>query len=405
MMKENWNRLLHSSLGDLARGKTSDYVMPGFWTSFWSQRRARPMRAPGVLKQLHVFYIINLLARIVRSNAPLAPGLLAASASAPSWMLGKSLHKLSHDVEHGFSLAQAVRRQPKMFPPLYADLVEAGEQTGALEDTLNRIMEDMTAKDQASHDTKKLLVYFSVMLMAFAAFAFFLNVKVMPVFFEIAWDVDVPADYKPYGPFLLAQRLTDYAHPLVIAPLIVGIVLFLLCALPHPGRLFYRAHAVRRALSETALRIPLVRRLIKNRNLAKSLTIFAQLTEAGFPLDDALDHVVRSDISPTFSHVFGRVCNRIRKGTPLTQALQSEEPFLPKSLAVAAANAEFHGDLPGALRNLAEFYHKKSMKQTKMITPLLMPVLILTLGALVFSQYFSVFAAIINMSEMIMGGM
>ncbi|HUW60000.1 MAG TPA: type II secretion system F family protein [Candidatus Bathyarchaeia archaeon] len=402
-MKTDWYAILHSSLGDLARGKTSEFLQPRIFVR--GKRHKRPLRAPRMLKRMRAFYVISLLARLVKVNAPLAQGLAATSPSAPSWGLSKTLYVLSRDLEKGLSLDDAMRRQPSVFPSLYADLVQAGQKSGSLEQTLNRIMDDMTDKRSVAREIKGFLLYFAAMLFGFVFFSAFLHTKVMPVFYEMNHELEVPGDYAPWNVYQVAAAVGAYWAWYTAGAAILAVVVLLLILPSRFGHRFRLPRSLQRLASQIGLRVPLVGRLVKSANIATSTQMLAQLVEAGVPLDDALDDVAAASITPAFSKAFRRMRNKIRQGAQFSKALESESPLFPKSFSVAAANAEYHGDLAGALKNLAAFYRTKAFRQLKMVKPMLMPFLILILGGLVFTQYFGIFAGAINISEMIMGGM
>lgn len=397
-MKKDWYTILHSSLGDLAHGKTSEFLQPRM---FLRGKKQTTVKAPRLLKRMRVFYIISLLARLVKANAPLAQGLAAASPSAPSWGLGRALYTLSCDLEKGLSLDQAMRRQPNIFPHIYADLVEAGQKTGTLEQTLTRIMNDMTDSKTIARELKGLLSYFAVVLLIFVAFSLFINARVLPVFDEIARD----ADYVPWKTYQLSLVVRAYWTWYTAGAGIVAATLIMLGALSRLGRRFGLPRRMQRLVSLIGLHLPLLGRLVKSANVATSTQMLAQLVEAGIPLDAALGELAEASLNPAFAAAFRRMRDKIRQGSPLSQAAEAEARLLPKSFAVAAANAEYHGDLPGALQNLTVFYRARAFKQMKMVKPVLMPFLILILGGLVLTQYFGTFVAAINMGEVIMGGM
>jgi len=402
MMKKDWHTIFHSSLGDLAHGRTSEFLQPRL---FVRGEKKSAIKAPRMLKRMRVFYIISLLARLVKANAPLAQGLAAASASAPSWGLGRALYTLSRDLEKGLSLDQAMRRQPSVFPPLYADLVEAGQKSGSLEQTFGRIMNDMNDQRTVAREIKGLMSYFAVVLWIFALFSLFLNVKVMPVFLEIARELEPPAGRDLWGVFQMAVTMRSYWEWYTGGAFIVAVLVVVLIMPARFGHRFAHPRGLQRLAGQIGLRLPLLGRLVKSANIATSTQMFAQLVEAGVPLDAALDELAEASINPSFASTFRRMRDKIRQGAPLSQAAESETRLLPKSFAVAAANAEYHGDLPGALRNLAVFYRARAFRQMKMVKPVLMPVLIFILGGLVFTQYAGTFVAVINMGEVIMGGM
>ena len=401
-MKKDWHTIFHSSLGDLAHGRTSEFLQPRL---FVRGEKKSAIKAPRMLKRMRVFYIISLLARLVKANAPLAQGLAAASASAPSWGLGRALYTLSRDLEKGLSLDQAMRRQPAVFPPIYADLVEAGQKTGTLEQTFTRIMNDMTDKRTVARELKGLMAYFAVILLVFVVFSLFLNARVLPFFDEIAREIDVPAGYVPWRTYQVSLVIRSYWVWYTAGAGIVAAILVVLGALSRFGGRFALPRRIQRLVSQIGLRLPLLGRLVKSANIATSTQMFAQLVEAGVPLDAALDELAEASINPSFASTFRRMRDKIRQGAPLSQAAESETRLLPKSFGAAAANAEYHGDLPGALRNLAVFYRARAFRQMKMVKPVLMPVLIFILGGLVFTQYAGTFVAVINMGEVIMGGM
>ncbi|MCX5771612.1 MAG: type II secretion system F family protein, partial [Candidatus Hydrogenedentes bacterium] len=362
MMKKDWYTILHSSLGDLARGRTSEFLQPRL---FVRGEKKSAIKVPRMLKGMRVFYIISLLTRLVKANAPLAQGLAAASASAPSWGLGRALYTLSRDLEKGLSLDEAMRRQPSVFPRIYADLVEAGQKSGSLEQTLTRIMDDMTDKKAVAREVKGLMSYFAIVLLIFVTFSMFLNIKVLPVFYEIERAIEVSGDYAPWRIYEISVMMRGYWEWYTAGAGVLAVIVILLIAPSRFGHRFRLPRGLQRLASEIGLHVPLVGRLVKSANIATSTAMLAQLVEAGVRLDAGLDELAKASITPAFAGAFRRMRDKIRQGASFSQAVESESRLLPKSFAISAANAEYHGDLPGALRNLADFYRAKAFRQMK----------------------------------------
>lgn len=395
----NWHSILHSRLSDLLRGRTSEYLHPF--------RFPRPSfrlitTAPRLIRRLNLFNLISLLARIVKCNAPLPQGIAAAAAGTPSWRLGYVLNGLSHDLESGLSLAQAMRRNPGVFPPLYADLVEAGERTGTLDQTLDRIMASIVERRVIRRDLRSLMFYVAIVLSLFTLFSWFLYVKVVPVFLEINHEMGAPTHFRPY---VISRAIVNHAELLLTSSGVVALAIFAGLIGTRFFALFRRLRPLRRIGGFIALRLPLVKRLVRNSNMANATQMLAQLTEAGYPLDDALEKVASGNLNPAFNAAFLRMRDAIRQGAPLAKAADAETRLLPKSFPAIAAIADYSGDLPGALGHLAGLYRAQACRQMQMVTPVLLPVMVIALAALAFTTYFAIFALTVSMAEAVMASM
>jgi len=112
------------------------------------------------------------------------------------------LVRLRDLLNEGLDLSAAMRRLPRFFPQFYADMVEAGEQTGRMEDCLAELCEDAGADLKVQRQIRGALLYLGIIGFVQIVIMTFLMIKVVPVFFEIHEEFGSPSVYTPFFNFV-----------------------------------------------------------------------------------------------------------------------------------------------------------------------------------------------------------
>jgi general secretion pathway protein F len=171
----------------------------------------------------------------------------------------------------------------------------------------------------------------------------------------------------------LSDFFAAWWYWLVIAALLAAAVLFRLASVP----------AGRQWLDSLKLRIPLMRRMLLYSDLSRYSRTLALLVDAGISIDRALalaSSTVRNRVLRL--QLEGARDSTIRQGRALSEGLR-RAPDVPPFLVNLVAVGEEGGRLPEALTDVAVFYEKELDQQGRLVTSLLEPILILTVGALV----------------------
>ena len=375
--KSTFWKLLTTDVGRAGGGrKPGKYKGPRLWSEF---RR-------GALLQ-----VTNILFALVKTNFPLVDGLHMSSLEARSRRVRPVLESLAQSLSVGFTLADAMAAQTRFFPKWYVDLVRAAEETGGLPNTLDRISNRLRQDSQ-----QFFLIAFAVIIVVSEALMIFgivnfLIMFVFPTFSEIFEDFENVSD----SAFQQIVMGTDFLYmsplPWQLMPVVCGAIVFFVV-------LYRKVDAFRALMTRIALSLPIVRRIARDTRLSHASQVLAQLLRARIPMDAALESAATADIGPYHRRAFVRVANRVREGSTLADGMENE-PAFSKAYTAQIRLAELAEDLPGVLESLSERYRDIARQRKEIAIQLVLPVFVLTLGAITLAIELAVFSGIVSLSE------
>jgi len=275
-------------------------------------------------------------------------------------------------VKGGTALSDAMASHPAFFPPLYTATVRAGEQSGALVDVLKRFI----AYQKRMLTVRRKLVT----ALAYPVFLVLALVGVMALFFLyiIPNFTQMYSDQAGSLPFLtlLLIKFTDIVStgaPVILAGLVAGgIGLYL----------GYRSEAGRQALDSIMLRIPLVRTLIIQYIMAQLTRTLATVLRGGIPLVQAMDTTAGVIGNRIIARRLMESRELLTEGVNLADAMERTK-LAPDMTVRMIEVGESSGDLPQMLEDVADFYEQEVENRLTMLTTMIEPVLMLTMGIVI----------------------
>lgn len=382
----NWREILRMDLRVLLRGGRA-YA---FWAS-WRGPARKLQRLRDATRQLRA---------VVHAGVDHVGGLEALAADAPDREVGHLYRALAQDIASGLTFAQAMRKRPRFFPRYYCDLVEAGENTGALEQTLAELDEYLERNGLVRREIQGFWTYPLAVLTIQACIVTFLLVKVVPVFTEI---------FKEFGwlsmpKMALLNAMSTFAqahwpHLLAIAAcVVVGYVLV--------WRLIRARGLFDELLGRFVAAVPMLRALVVKRHLAHVARVLDKLLAASVPVPEALDDAAASDVNPMYARLLRRLKRRTEQGETLQTAMEPESrALLPLSFRGIVSVGESSGLLPQALGRIAGFYEREARKTLRMLGGLLEPLSIGLLAGVTLLITSAVFEALVGIMTVLMDEM
>lgn len=293
-------------------------------------------------------------------------------------------------VLEGQSLARAIEAFPHAFPDLYQHLVDAGEQSGQLDQVLDRLA-DYTEDRQALRQ-KVLLAFIYPGLVTSVAIVIvgFLLINVVP---------QVTRVFENTGQTLpLVTRVLMTTSDFVRAGgvwWLIGIALMFLVA-----RVALRNAHVRRRWHGLLLKLPLVGRLVRGINGARFASTLGILTSSGIPLLQAMQSAVLVVTNLPMRAAVEEALRQVREGAGLAHAMGKAKLFPPLVIHLIGSG-EASGNLDIMLARAAETQTRELENWVKALTALLEPVMILIVGAIVGFIVLAMLLPIFEMNQLI----
>jgi type II secretory pathway component PulF len=335
----------------------------------------------------------------------------------------------------GLDLSAAMRRLPRFFPQFYADMVEAGEQTGRMDACLAELCADTQTDLKVQRQIRGTVLYLGIVGLVMLVIMTFLMIKVVPVFFEIEKEFGTkshvpfisgvialtdtitspgggpihrsPSTQKP-GQQKLATRAGLAAQHIsipAITPLviIVGVITFFLWRLYRKRRRGFSS----RPLSSLFLLLPGFRGMVMQDNFTVITGTLEKLLCAGVPLDRAVEKASAGDVNPVYSRMLRRVHKRILEGESLVAAFQQASGGLlvPASFTSLVAVGEQSGMLPEALAYLHTFYRTQADIRARILVDTIKPFGVMLMGLVVMLFLRDTFTLLVGLTESVLAWM
>lgn len=345
----------------------------------------RPWRWQAKLSSKTVSLILRQLATLIHAGVPLltAMELLAKSQEQP--LATQTLLQIRSDLQMGSSLAQSMRQHPELFDALTCTLVAAGEQSGLLDQMLERIAGYHEKMQAIQGKVRSALAYPIAILGIAIAVSILLLWLVVPAFEQSFSSFGAAL---PWPTRLMIDGSNGLrAHGLLIlgASTIGTSVLY---------REWRKNTAWQARTDDWLLRLPLLGDLFRKAALARWSQTLSSLISAGIPLLDALTPAGDTTRQQRFKSATRKICQQLQQGASLSAAMRQHPIFGALPVQMVAIGEE-SGALDDMLRKVAAIYEREVNDRVSMLSsllePLMMVVLGLIIGGMVIAMYLPIF--------------
>lgn len=328
------------------------------------------------------------LATLVGAGIPLFESLNALIEQLEKESLKRAVTAVREQVREGISFAKALEQHPTIFPPLYVNMVRAGEASGTLEAVLDRLTHFMESQAKLKGKVVGALAYPGLMVIIGVTLISVLMVAVVP---------NVKAIFQSVG-----QALPWYTELLIFTSDMAASYWWLAMLLGTAGGwLFKRWKSTpvgRLRWDSFLLGIPLFGKLIQMLSVARFSRTLATLLSAGVALLTAMD-IVRSVLgNAALEKVVSDAIGSIREGQSIADPLKRSGRF-PPMVTHMIAIGEKSGQLEQMLENVADAYDAAVETRVQMLTSLLEPLMIVVMGGAVGFIAMAILMPLIQMSS------
>ena len=314
------------------------------------------------------------LATMIQSGMSLLRALYVLEEQARSDKFREALTSIRMDVEAGIALSEALKRYPTIFNALYTAMVGAGEAGGILEETLERVADQLEKDDSLRRQIKAALMY-PILISTFAVIVLLALVAfLVPVFEKV---------FKEFGGHLpaITQFTVDFSHIVTGAPyLIVGGAVGVVVGF----RKWKKSSRGAQQWDRFKLKVPWkIGDLVQKVALARFARTFSALIGAGVPMLQAIDITGRTSGNSVIEKAMDAVGESVRGGGSLTTPMRAEPTAFPIMVTQMIAVGEETGALEQMLSKIADFYEDEVAAGLKALTSILEPLMIILVGAIV----------------------
>jgi type IV pilus assembly protein PilC len=347
------------------------------------------------IKTSDIAVFARQLATMLKAGVPLVQAFDIVGSGHSNPNMTKLIMAIKADVEAGGTLANALRPHHMQFDDLFVNLVDAGEQSGALETLLEKIATYKEKTEALKTKIKKAMTYpISVLVVAVVVTAILL-IFVVPTFADMfgSFGAELPAFTQ------MVVGLSDFVIEWgwLIAIIIFGTITGLIQAKK-------RSPAFREKLDQLYLKLPLVGSLTRSSAVARFSRTLATMFSAGVPLVEAMVSVAGASGNSVYKKEILRVRDDIASGSTLQSSLSQNKDLFPNMLVQMVGIGEESGALDDMLSKVAEYFETEVDtlvdNLTALMEPMIMAFLAVVIGGLVIAMYLPVF----KMGEIVGGG-
>jgi general secretion pathway protein F len=347
-------------------------------------------RAGGRLGSTDVALALRQLATLVRSGLPLEQALLAVSQQTHKERVRRIMRGLRIRIREGHSLAESLRHFRRSFPEILSATVEAGEQSGHLDEVLERLADYAERREQLRQKIMVALLYPLFLTVIAAAVVGGLLAYVVPQVLAVFEDLGGELPLLTRGLIFVTGALRVGGVYLLALAAIVVVALVLA----------FRLEAVRLAGDRLLLRIPFLSYLIRGVNAARLTRSLSVMVGSGVPLVEALRVAGNVVSNRPMRAAVARVAERLREGASFGVALREGDIFPPVTLHLIASG-EASGDLAGMLERSAANQERELESLASALTSVVEPALILIVGGLILLIVLAILMPIFELNRLI----
>jgi len=336
--------------------------------------------------QLLVF--TEQLAHLLQAGMTLDEGLSILEKRLKQPRVQQMTHALHQALVDGRSFSQALSELPRIFPPLYVNLVAAGEASGALPQILLRVVKHLMQAKELRDRVQQALIYPAFLALAGAVLVTIFITFMVP---QLSGFMAQTGGALPLPTRILLQihhAITGYWW----VALLIGISAII------GFRALVRTDEGRIGWDRFRLMIPGYGRVIRHRYYAQFSRTLGTLMENGIPLLRSLDLVTEIAGNRFLELKLGDVRKAVIDGATLSAALQEQKLF-PDLFTDMMAVGEQTGHFAETMQAIADVYERELDKTVDLISQLIPPVIIVVIAVLVGLVVFSILSAVFEMTH------
>lgn len=325
------------------------------------------------------------MATMMKAGVPLLQSFDIIAEGFDNPNMRKLVDEVKQEVAAGNSLAASLRKKPQYFDDLYCNLVESGEQSGALETLLDRIATYKEKTESLKAKVKKAMIYPVAVIVVAIVVSAILLIKVVPQFQEVfsSFGAELPAfTMMVIG---LSELLQEWWF--IVLLLMFGTAFLLKEA--HK-----RSEKFRDWVDRSVLRLPIIGDILFKSAVARFARTLSTTFAAGVPLVDALDSVAGATGNVVFRNATNKIKSDVSTGMQLNFSMRTTGIF-PSMAVQMTAIGEESGALDDMLGKVASFYEEEVDNKvdglTSLMEPMIMAVLGVLIGGLIIAMYLPIF--------------
>jgi type IV pilus assembly protein PilC len=349
------------------------------------KKQSQAFKAGGKVNAGDIAIFSRQLATMLGAGIPLVQAFEIVGNGHEKPSMQKLILDIKADIEGGTSLHEALAKHPLYFDNLFVNLVEAGEQAGALESLLDKVATYKEKTEALKKKVKKALFYPAAVMVVAVIVTIILLVFVIPQFESLfkGFGADLPA----FTQFVINISRFVQANGIYLGVVTgAGIYAF-----------FYfhkRSKAMREWIDRMTLKLPVIGPIMVKAAIARFARTLSTMFAAGVPLVEALESVAGATGNIIYERAVLKMRDEVSTGQRLQRSMETTGLF-PNMVVQMIAVGEESGSLDAMSAKVADFYEAEVDNavdaMSSLLEPLIMAILGVLVGGLVIAMYLPIF--------------
>lgn len=324
------------------------------------------------VKTREIVIFTRQFATMINAGLPLVQSLTILAEQTENKKFKEVIGAVLYDIESGQTLADAMRKHPKVFSELYVNMVAAGEAGGILDTILNRLATFLEKNDALARKIKGAMTYPSVMLFVVIVATTVLLWKVVPIFAGIFSDAGLALPLPTQIVLAVSEFLQSYILYMFLGAIGAGFLV----------KRYYGTPGGKLAIDRMLLRLPVLGPLIRKAAVSRFTRTLGTLVSSGVSILDGLEITARTAGNRVIHDAVMASRASIAGGATIADPLRQSGVFPP--MVVQMINVgEQTGGLDEMLSKIADFYDDEVDNAVAALTSVLEPIMIVVMGVII----------------------
>lgn len=342
------------------------------------------------VKTPHLILFTRQLAAMLRAGLPITRALATLFEQTQSAALKKAIEEIRGDIEKGSNFADALSHHPDIFSDLYISTIRVGEETGNMEEILDRIAGFLEREMDIKARVKGALLYPVVLLVVATGLITFLVTYVLPKFRKVFYSANVPLPLPTHLMFKLSEFVQNYWYAILVFTILIFFG-FYIAAKNKKSRYF---------IDKFKLKLFLFGPLLRKVGVSRFARSLETLVRSGVDLGRSFQVIKGSIGNVVLEKVMDKIRENVMRGGSISEPLRRSKEF-PPMISQMISVGEETGNMEDMLREVSESYDREVDFTIKMLTGILEPLLLVVMGGIVLFIALSLYLPLFKMAKVI----
>jgi len=325
------------------------------------------------VKDIEKITFARNLATMIKAGLPLTRAIGVMERQTTNTYFKSVLEAVNRSVVNGNSFHNAVAEFPGVFSSLLVSMIKAGEESGKLAEALLVTTRQMEESYDLKRKVRGALIYPAIIMLAMVGIGVLMLIYVVPTLSSTFAELgaDLPA----------TTRGIIWISDFLVNNIVISLLLLTLFATITTA--FLRTKAGKRGFDFFILHIPIISNIVKEVNSARTTRTLSSLLASGVGMIEGIT-ITRDVVQNSYyKEVLDSAVKNVQDGKPIADSFISSSDLYPVMVGDMIAVGEETGQLSSMLLEIADFYEKDVAQQTKNLSTVIEPLLMIVIGVVV----------------------